>query len=219
MSDAFRFNVRNLTIDFLVKDDITGVIYESTPEVVPGTMEIGMSPKVASAALYGDGTQRHQENKISGYDVTLEHNKLPPPLRARMRGQRLDTNTGMYISSADDVAAEFAIGWTVDLTDGHVEVTWLPKGKAVPSDKNVQQTEGENINYSTDSLVITAMPLEYNKHFEYIADTSDTASGFTHAKAATFFDKVPVLPPRSAVDPGLGETPEPGETEVGITTI
>ena len=204
--DAFRINVRDIYIDFLVKDDITGVVYENTPTLIPGAMEVTLAPTVASASLYGDGRRRHQTIKVGGYEVTLEHNKIPPPILARMRGQSVDTETGIRISSTKDTPADFAIGWTTDLTDDHVEVTWLPKCTAAPSDKSAQQTT-DSIEYSTDSLAITALALEYNDHFEYIADTSDAVSGFTHAKASTFFDKVPILPPASTDAPDLPTAP------------
>ena len=214
--DAFPINIRDIVIDFLESDDENGVVYEGNPTRIPGTMQISVTPTVASASLYGDGNQRDHQDAIGGYDVSLEHNKIPPPTRARMRGQKLDRNTGVYISNTKDVAKQFAIGWTVDLTGGHVEVTWLLKCKAVPTERTVEQKKGDAIVYSTDSLNITAMPLAYNNDFDYIADTSDEYSGFTHEKAATFFDKVLVVPPRSTVNPDPETPPEPGETKSGI---
>ena len=200
MSDKVvaRINVRDVRIAFLVSDNSAGAEFEA-PVLIPGTMQIQLSSRVASAALYGDGRQRHQTNKMDGYDVTLDHNMIPPKILARMRGQKYDDATGMRRSNARDQGEQFAMGWVVDLIGEHVELTWLLKCVAAPADRNIQQTT-DSTEYSTDSLTITAMSLEYNGDYEYLADTSDTASNFTKEKARMFFDKVPALPPKSVAD-------------------
>jgi len=192
--DAFRININNLHIAFLTKDDPTVASFEK-PELLAGTMQIQFTPRVATAPLYGDGHMRHQEILTDGYGITLDHNKIPPKILARMRGQEYEG--GVRRSNKADTAVYFALGYNVDLTGGHKELTWLPKCVAAPSNKNVQQRT-ENINYSTDSLTVTSMALEYNGDYEYAVDTSDTESGFTPEQVDNWFEEVPVLPPKGA---------------------
>jgi len=186
-----RINVRDVRISFLEKDDSGGVKYE-TPILIPGTMQIQLAPRVASAALYGDGKTRHQENRVDGYDVTYDHNFIPAQVLAKMKGQ--EYNNGIRRGNINAQAKEFAMGWIVDLIGkNEVEVTWLTKCIAAPSNKNIQQ-KTDSVNYSTDSLTVTSLPLDYNGDYEYIADTTDTESGFTAADVDGFFAAVPIEP-------------------------
>ena len=189
-----RINVRDVWIAFLIQDDKTGATFE-VPVLIPGTMQVLVAPRVASETIYGDGNARYTVIKVGGYDVTLDHNMIPPKILSRMRGQAYVTGKKIRRSNVSDVQENFAMGWTVDLTGKFVEVTWLPKCTATPPSRNAQQTTGSSINHSPDSMTITALPLEYNGDYEYIADTSDKESGFTPADAASFFNEVPVVPP------------------------
>jgi phi13 family phage major tail protein len=193
-----RINVRDIYIAFLTKDDRTGVAFE-TPILIPGAMQIQLAPRVSSGTLYGDGRIRHKTNKMDGYDVTLDHNKIPLGVLALMRGLKYEG----HVRRANTVnqGKEFAMGWTVDLIGEEVELTWLPKCVIAPSNRNMQQSM-DSINYSTDTMTVTAMPLEYNNDYEYIADTSDKELGFTKAMAEKWFDDVPVLEPISETAAG-----------------
>jgi len=184
-----RINVRDVRIAFLTEDSTAGATYE-LPIIVPGTMQVQLAPRVATAALHGDGRMRHQTNRVDGYDVTFDHNFIPSKLIARMMGHTIDSN-GIRRGNASNQPAEFAMGWVVDLTGEEVELTWLPKCVAAPSNKNIQQTT-DSIEYSTDSLTVTSMPLEYNGDYEYVADTSDEDSGFTKDDISAFLENVPV---------------------------
>jgi len=197
-----RINVRDVEIAFLTRDDNDGVTYES-PIHIPGTMQIQLAPRVASDVIHGDGNARYHVVKVGGYDVTFDHNRIPSPIMARMRGQRYSADGKTINSHVNDVPADFAMGFTIDLTGGEVEVTWLVKCSVTPPNKNTQQTT-ENMNHSPDSVTIFAMPLEYNGYYEHIGDTSDKESGFTMADAAAFFNTVPILPPRSYNDSAQG---------------
>jgi len=199
-----RMNIRDLRIAFITKEGSEGIEYEA-PILIPGAMEVGLSPRVSEAPLYGDGRLRHKVKKIDGYDVTLGHNKIPPAISARMQGKSLEGK--IRVSRTVDSTSGFALGFVVDQFDGHTENTWLPKCVAAPSERTVQQSTG-SVEYSTDSLSITSMALQYNDAYEYTGDTADEESGFSKEDAKTFFDKVPVMPKQPpAVEPDdVGES-------------
>ncbi|MCL2225792.1 MAG: hypothetical protein FWB96_12565 [Defluviitaleaceae bacterium] len=203
-----RINVRDVRIAFLVTDGSEGATYEDSI-LIPGTMQIQLAPRVASAALHGDGRARHQENRVSGYDVTFDHNMIPPQVLSKMKGQKYIN--GIRRSNVNAQPKEFAMGWVVDLIGG-VEVTWLPKCLASPSNKNIQQTT-DTVNYSTDSLTVASFPLEYNGDYEYIADTTDTESDFNESDVAEFLKTVPAVPPEGSIVPAEDNALPTGITE------
>jgi len=192
MGDAFRINILNMHIAFLTNDDLLGATYEK-PIPVPGIMQVQLAPRVKEGNLYGDGRLRNAIRKLDGYDITFDHNKLPPDILARMRGRR--SSNGVRRGNADDQPVYFGIGFEAAQTEGYRELTWLTKCIAAPANKDLQQ-ETDSINYSTDALAITSMSLEYNKDFEYIVDTSeDDPDGDIAEVSKTWFDDVPVMPP------------------------
>jgi len=193
-----RINVRDVHIAFIIRDDRGGAEFEP-PTLIPGAMQVQLTPRAANSTIHGDGVSRYRVVRVDGYDVAFDHNRIPAQILARMKGQQYDGDGKVRNTHAGDVPADFAMGWTVDLTGGDVEVTWLPKCSMTPPSRNVQQST-DSINHSPDSITIFSMPLEYNRYYEHIADTSDTESGFTKADAAVFFDEVPVLPPRGGAE-------------------
>ena len=192
MSDAFRINIKNLHIAFLIQDSLAGAMFED-PIPLPGIMQVQLAPRVKEGNLYGDGRLRNAIRKIDGYNVTFDHNKVLPYILARMRGQSYVN--GIRRANTNDQPPHFALGWEAAQTDGYRELTWLTKCIAAPANKDLQQ-ETESINYSTDALAITSMALEYNLDFEYIVDTSDDKSSEAEEAVKTWFNGVPVIAPK-----------------------
>jgi len=209
---AGRIGVRNVVVAFLTKDDSTGVAYEP-PILIAGTMQMTLTPRIADDKIYGDGKVREHAVEMDGYDATLEHNRIPAEILARMLGKRINKATGIRRGNVRDRIAKFAIGYIIDLAGGFVECVWLTKCTVVPPEKNTTQ-KTDSLTHSPDSLPITSIPLAYNDDYDYIGDTSDKDSGFTDATAATFFDTVPVLPPLSPVEPA-GASAEVAATKAG----
>jgi phi13 family phage major tail protein len=189
---AFRINIRDLHIAFLEKDDMNGASHEK-PDKIPGIMQIQLTPRVKTGQLYGDGIMRDKRSSIDGYDVTFDHNKVPPKILARMLGQAYEN--GKRYGNAGDNPKQFALGYAVDLTDGNVELTWLYKCVTAPSTKNAQQAT-DSVNYSTDNMAITSMPLDYNRDYENVVDTSDADSSISKDDVAGWFEAVPVREPQ-----------------------
>jgi len=184
---GYRINIRDLVYAvFDFEDDVNAAPAYEDIQKVPGTMEIGMAPRVAEGDLHGDGVLVESLRQIIGYDLTVSLNKLSLADRAKWLGHEIVE--GVLVETSSDVAPFLALGFTVDLTGGGREVLWFPKCKPSPISNTIQQ-KTDAINYSTDSLTVVAMPRRSDGRLKYYGDT--TAKDFTDTMADTFFAKVP----------------------------
>ena len=181
-----RFNVKNV---HYAKNTISvgGEVTRSAPIKIAGAMKVTVNPVVASGKLYGDGVVSDEVSKATGYGINLEMNKIPTEVINEWFGKKEDEN-GIVHDSINDTPTEFSIGWEVELTGGHSEFVWFTKCKAQPIQSEVQQST-DNINFSTDSCNITAMPDE-NGEAKLFGETINQK--FKCAK--TWFKSIPPKP-------------------------
>jgi phi13 family phage major tail protein len=189
---AYKINVKNVHMAKITEVD--GVLTFDTPELVAGAMEIARVPTIASGQLYGDGKIAHMTNRKIGYELTLNHNKIPSKWRRWMEGTAYAN--GVESGSSEDEPNPFAIGWEIEKTEGEVELIWLLYCKANPIEETVQQSE-ENINYSTDTVTITATEHDsLNRYYTFI-DSED--ENVTPEMVTNFFKKVQTTDTMAAI--------------------
>jgi phi13 family phage major tail protein len=179
----FKINVKNVHMAEITEE--SEVLTFGTPEHIAGAMEIGRTPTVASGELYGDGTISHTTNKKVSYQLTLNHNKIPSKWRRYMEGSQYET--GVESGTSEDQPKPLAIGWEVEKTDGEKELIWFLYCKATPIEETVQQSEA-NINYSTDSVVLTATEHTSLKRYYTFVDSED--ENITEQMLEDFFTQV-----------------------------
>ena len=165
--------------------ETAGVLTYGTPELIAGAMEISRNPTVASGQLYGDGKIAHTTNRKVGYEIVLGHNKIPSKWRRWMEGTVY--TSGVESGTSEDEPKPLAIGWEVEKTGGESELIWFLYCKANPIEETVQQSE-ENINYSTDSVTITATEHDSVGRYYTFIDSED--ENITEAMVGDFFKKV-----------------------------
>lgn len=182
----YRINVKNLVYAVVVSDTKDAVKYG---EIKPfgSARQIRVSPTIAQGDLYGDGAKEKSMNKITGYDVQVDVNKVFVEVRAEILGNKI-TADGVLVDGGDDQPKEIALGYEIEQTGKTSEYVWLLKGTPQPFGNDVQQTE-QNINYSTDSLKISFVKRAYDGQFRAIGDTA--YEGFSAEKAAEFLKTVP----------------------------
>lgn len=171
-----------------------GTLTFGTPEHIVGLMEVGRVPQIAAGQLYGDGKVSQINSKKTAYQITINHNKLPSKWRRYMEGTQY--NEGVESGTSKDEPKPFAMGWTVTKTNGKKEMIWFLYCKAEPIQETVQQSE-DNINYSTDSITITALEHDSLGRFYTFIDTEDEQ--ITQEMADNFFKKVQTTDAISAV--------------------
>lgn len=180
-----RINIKNVVYAKCIKDDISGVQYSEIKPLAKA-MQVQISPGLAKGVLYGDGVKQEVISKLTGLTLTLDSNKIPIDVRADIQGNKYEN--GVLVENADDQAPDIAIGYMVEQTEKTAEYIWLLKGKSQPMGSNVQQTT-ENINFSTDALIVEFVPREFDGDVRHFADSAD--STFTSEMAAQWFTKVP----------------------------
>lgn len=178
-----KINVQNVHLA-----DITEageVLTHGIPEHVVGAMEIGKVPQLASGQLYGDGKISKQTSKKVRYQITVNLNKLPTKWRRKMEGVKV-TN-GVESGTSKDEPKPFAIGWEVEKTGGEKELIWFVYCLAEPIQTTDRQSE-ENINYSTDTITISALEDDRLGRFYTFIDSED--EDVTEEMVTNFFKKV-----------------------------
>lgn len=180
---SYKINVKNVHLAEITEVD--NVLTFGAPELIAGAMEITRTPTVASGQLYGDGAISHTTNKKVSYQLTLNHNKIPSKWRRFMEGVKYEA--GVESGSSEDQPNPVAVGWEVEKTEGNREMIWFLYCKATPFEETVQQSE-ENINYSTDSVVLTSTEHQTLKRYYTFIDSED--DNVTEAMLEDFFKAV-----------------------------
>jgi phi13 family phage major tail protein len=179
-----KINVQNVHLAEITESP-EGEILHGTPEYVAGAMEIGRVPQLASGQLYGDGKIRRQTSRKVRYQINVSLNKLPTKWRRYMEG--VTVANGVESGTSKDEPKPFAIGWEVEKTGGKKEMIWFLYCQAEPIQETARQSE-DNINYSTDSITISALENEqFNRYYTFI-DTEDEE--VTSEMVENFFKKV-----------------------------
>lgn len=178
-----KINVQNVHLAEIT--ETAGEITFGTPEHVAGAMEIGRTPQLSTGQLYGDGKIAHKTSKKIAYQITANLNKLPTKWRRYMEG--VTVNTGVESGTSKDEPKPFAIGWEVEKTGGQKELIWFLYCLAEPIQETNRQSE-ENINYSTDSVTITA--LEHDSLGRYYTFIDSEDDDITEQMVEDFFMQV-----------------------------
>lgn len=179
-----KINVKNVHLAEVTESPEGGLTF-SAPEHVVGAMEIGKVPQLAKGQLYGDGKITHSTSRKIAYQVTASLNKLPTKWRRYIEG--VTVVAGVESGTSKDDPNPFAIGWEVEKTGGEKELIWFLYCIAEPIQENNRQSE-ENINYSTDSVTITALEDDNLARFYTMIDSEDAE--ITPEMVENFFKKV-----------------------------
>lgn len=182
-----RINVKNLYMAKATKQEDGQVVFDK-PEHIIGMEKISRKTHMASGKKYGDGKIRKSNIKKSGYELSLSLNNLPSEWRNYLEGTTF-TDGGVEYATSKDIPNYFAIGWEVEKTGGFSEFVWFPFCQAQPIEQETQQTE-DNINYSTDSITITALENDFIGRYYTFIDTEIEKNKDVTAK--DFFSQVQV---------------------------
>ena len=181
-----KINVQNVHLAEITKSP-EGEITFGIPEHVVGAMQIGRNPQIASGQLYGDGKISHETSRKVRYELNVDLNKLPTKWRRYMEGVKV--TTGVESGTSKDEPNPFAIGWEVEKTGDQKELVWFVYCLANPIQETTRQSE-DNINYSTDSITISALEDDSLGRFYTLIDSEDEE--ITPEMVENFFKKVQI---------------------------
>lgn len=179
-----KINVQNVHLAEIT-ESAEGAIVHGAPEHVVGAMEMGKAPQLATGQLYGDGKVQKRNSRKVKYQITTSLNKLPTKWRRYMEG--VTVNNGVESGTSKDEPNPFAIGWEVEKTGGKKELIWFLYCVAEPVQETTRQSE-DNIVYSTDTVVISALEDDSLGRFYTFIDSEDEE--ITDEMVANFFKKV-----------------------------
>lgn len=179
-----KINVQNVHLAE-INESPTGELTYGTPEHVIGAMEISRQPQLATGQLYGDGKIRKDVSRKIRYQLTVNLNKLPTKWRRYMEG--VQVNNGVESGTSKDKPKPFAMGWEVEKDGGSKEMIWFLYCIAQPIQESARQSE-ENINYTTDSITISALEDDRIGRYYTFIDTED--EDVTEDMAENFFKQV-----------------------------
>lgn len=168
-----------------VKTDTDSELAHEAVEQVAELMEIQVSPKIAEGALFGNGRKVHTTSKKTSYEISCDLTVLPSKVKSYIEGTTI--NTGVESGTSKDEPKAFAFGFMIEKTDGKRQCVWYPYCKAKPVEESIKQSE-ENIVYSNDKLVITA--LEHKAINRFYTKIDEENSEVQSEQLSNFFKKV-----------------------------
>lgn len=164
-----------------------GTFTRSKPKYIANITKAAVNPKIATGTLYGEGVLRENATKLTGAEIAIELNKLPTEDEKIILGKTKDTN-GILHDNIKDQPISIYVGWEVELSGGGSEFIYFTNCIAKANSKEVQQST-DNINFSTDTLLITAMADE-NGDVRLFGETIDKE----FKCGDTWFDSCPPKP-------------------------
>lgn len=161
--------------------------YESDVEKSEVVKSVSVSENIDQADIYASGKKYDNANKVTYMDISTDVIAFSETTRARMRGDVVDSTTGLTLSGSGD-RPFFAYGKVVKYKGDKYRYEWFPKCKLVENSDEAATSE-ESFSEQTDSLTIRAYPFNDAGNIKSMLTYDKMPEGMTEAK---FFTK-PVL--------------------------
>ena len=167
-----RIGVKDLHVHELLEETETSASYGEAQRIVD-LIEVSITPQVNSAELYADDHLANSISVLSSFDITIGVADLEPEIQAKLLGQEVDEDGGVYTSSKMNPPS-FAVSFRAERSDGTYEYRQMFKVKFAPTDETYN-TKGDTPEFQTESITGVSMPLMHNGQFNYkIVDKDDT---------------------------------------------
>jgi phi13 family phage major tail protein len=166
---ANRINIVDPVYAVIQSDTKEGTTYGEVKKL-GAAMQVQLTASISSGVLYGDGVQQENISKLNGIALVVDVNKINIEDRSAILGNKYEN--GVIHERAGDEAPYIAVGYKVEQTNKKVELIWLLKGRAQPTNSSVQQST-ENFNFSTDSITVNFIPRDSDKELRFFADSAN----------------------------------------------
>lgn len=166
---ANRINIVDPVYAVIQSDTKEGTTYGEVKRL-GAAMQVQLTASISSGVLYGNGVQQENISKLNGIALVADVNKINIEDRAAILGHKYEN--GVIHEKAGDEAPYIAVGYKVEQTNGKVELIWLLKGRAQPTNSSVQQST-ENFNFSTDSITVNFIPRDSDMELRFFADSAN----------------------------------------------
>ena len=130
---ANRINIVDPVYAIIQSDTKEGTTYGEVKSL-GAAMQVQLTPSISSGVLYGNGVQQENISKLNGIAMVVDVNKIKIEDRAAILGNKYEN--GVIHEKAGDEAPYIAVGYKVEQTNKKVELIWLLKGRAQPTNSS-----------------------------------------------------------------------------------
>ena len=169
----------------LIKDDETGVEYE-TPKMLLPAITATVTPTVNSSTLFGNDGPILTANALGEITVEIGVADIPLETQADLLGGTINAD-GLLIDNSDDQAPEVALAYRRSMSDGSFRYTWLLKGKFQLPTEEAETKQGEP-SFQTPTITGVFLKRLYDGNWRFRADSKNPASA---ALVDAWYDGVP----------------------------
>ena len=153
-----------------------GAYIYGTPIVVPGAVNLSLSPQGDRADFYADNVNYFASTENQGYEGDLELALIPDEIRTAILGETQDSN-GAFVESANDNLTGFAFGFQINGDVNNRKFWYYNCSLTRPT--NTGSTTETSKTPTTETLNIKAMPrLSDNKVRVYIEPSETNQSAY-----------------------------------------
>ncbi|MED4787489.1 phage tail protein [Bacillus atrophaeus] len=195
-----RVGLRDIYFAKLIKDDETGVAYE-TPIKVGKAIEASVSPNTNSETLNADDGPSEIETAFGGTEIEIGVDQLAHDKQALLLGHSINAD-GVLEKKATDQPPYGALLFRAQVSGGGYKLYVFYKGKFQPQEESFA-TKTDSPEFQTDSITGTFMRREYDEVWSRSVFTE--GEGVNKTVIANWFTKV--YEPTST----SGGTPPSGE--------
>lgn len=161
--------------------------YEADVEKSEVVKSVSVAENVDQANVYASGKTYDTASKTTYTDISTDVIAFPETTRAKMRGDTVDSTTGLVLSGGGE-RPYFAYGKVVKYKGDKYRYEWFPKCKLVENSDETATAE-ESFSEQTDSLTIRAYPFDDAGNIKSMLTYDKMPDGMTEDK---FFAK-PIL--------------------------
>lgn len=153
MGNKVKYGLKN--VHYAVITNINGAITYATPVLIPGAVNLSLSPLGDKTEFYADDTSYFVANNNSGYEGDLEVALIPDSFKVDVMGETIDEN-GAQIENANTIPKDFALLFEFNGDKNATRHVIYNVNAARPNIEG--STKNNAIEVKTETISITASP-------------------------------------------------------------
>lgn len=150
-----KFGLSNCVMAPFTIDPVTGAYTYETPILVPGAVNLSLSPSGDTNDFFADNVIYFSSTANQGYEGDLELALIPDEVRTKILGETVDSN-GAFFENTEDKYKGFAFGFQINGDETNRKYWYYNCSLTRPNTESA--TIESAVTPNTDALTIKAMP-------------------------------------------------------------